>query len=320
MKNNHTFVSVISLTWDQAVILDSLGCISRVRIEATSPLYKVLAETVEENSFGQIRLTNLKPGHQHRLVIKWRRGRRNLQSQTLPIPRGRLLSAFVAGDLTNDGTAADYRLLDRALGPLKCPLLAVPGDHDLLGAGARNWAKYLGPKQWRLKHNRFRITGLNTGNYLLGRNNLQLLAKPRNDKRLSLIVSHCQLVPDDYIISDSKCVKDYDQYDRRLKEILQSPSLIYIGHQNVASRITIGKSTQINLPQPVQFPCGYLLVRQYDNGIYHTFMPIRSQALTEYSRMASNRAADHYQEPHWHDHYGLGNDGSAWNFFIKQWT
>ena len=360
MKNNHTFVSIFSLTWDKAVILYSLGQVSRVRIEETDPPGEALAETVEENSFGQLHLTNLKPGRQYRLVFKWLRGRRSLQFKTLPKPSGELLRAFVAcadlhistrnenrkgrllvesamilreivehcntlklsfvlvaGDLTNDGTAADYRLLERTLGLLKCPLLAVPGDHDLLGAGARHWRKYFGPKSWTRKDKKFGLTGLDTGKYVLGRDNLRLLTRSPDDNRVSLIVSHCQLIPDDYIISDGKCVKDYDKYRQQLEEIMQSPRLIYVGHQNVGSRITVGKSVQINLPQPVQFPCGYLLVRQYDNGIYHTFMPIRSQALAEYSRVAANQAADHYQEPQWQDHYRLGTDVSTWNCFHK---
>ena len=96
--------------------------------------------------------------------------------------------------------------------------------------------------------------------------------------------------------------------------MFEQPALLYAGHQNVPTKAGMKSAVQLNLPQPVQFPCGYVLVRQYENGCYHTFRPIQSVVLNDHSRVASNMAADDYEEPQWRDEYRMGRDVTECNF------
>jgi len=86
------------------------------------------------------------------------------------------------------------------------------------------------------------------------------------------------------------------------------------GHQNVASRVSVGCGAQVNVPMPVQFPCGVLWVRLYANGLYHTYRPIRSEALCARSREDGERAVERFQEPQWRGAYRLGAGPDQWNF------
>ena len=233
--------------------------------------------------------------------------------------RAHLDFVLVAGDLTNMGTAEEYDAAARVLGELACPCLAVPGDHDLNGDGLCRWNANLGPRSWCREIKGLRLFGLNTASGILEEEDRALLERRRTTgPPVQVLVSHYQIIPDDYIrFGKDKCLKNFAQHETFLKRLFRRPTLIYVGHQNVPSAARMENALQLNLPQPVQFPCGYILVRQYENGFYHTFQPIRSPILDEYSRIASNMAADHYGEPQWRDTYRAGKLLDETNFLYS---
>ena len=98
-----------------------------------------------------------------------------------------------------------------------------------------------------------------------------------------VLVSHRQLIPDEYIVDHDKAADDHPSV-RSLIQNIPVPTLILVGHKNVPARADLGRAVQLNVPQLVQYPCGYLLVRCYHNGIYVTFQPIFAEVLNEFSR------------------------------------
>lgn len=226
---------------------------------------------------------------------------------------------LIAGDVTNSGTQQEYSIAKKALDTLNCSIFAVPGDHDTSIDTSNNWTENFGEKQWCRDFNGFRLIGLDTSSDYLGQVGLSFLTEnlPAHN-RLPIILSHLQLFPDNYITSNfrSKICLDYDKYSSEIKGLSGIPTIVYSGHQNIPSRVSLHKSIQINVPQTVQFPCGYLLVRRYANGLYHTFMPIRSEVLNEHSRIAGNKAADQYGEPQWRDTYRQGSSLTQSNFLF----
>jgi len=254
-----------------------------------------------------------------------RKGR--LFVESLSILRG-LISEFnrahldfvlVAGDLTNMGTAEEYDAAAGVLGELACPCLAVPGDHDLQGDGLFRWTAKLGPTSWCREIKGLRLFGLNTARGILEEEDRALLERrSTTGPPVQILVSHAQIIPDDYIrFGKEKGLKNFAQHQTFLRRLFRGPALIYVGHQNVPSLARMENALQLNLPQPVQFPCGYVLVRQYKNGFYHTFQPIQSPILDEYSRIASNMAADHCGEPQWRDTYRAGKRLNETNFLYS---
>lgn len=226
---------------------------------------------------------------------------------------------LLTGDITNKGLSEEYASVENIIHGLDCPLFAVPGDHDVCVREKAGWTKTFGQCSWARDIRGYRITGLDTSSGNLGTRGRALIEKCFEAKStFPLLVAHHQLIPDSYITScKSKIIKDADKSKDLLMEAGQEPVLIYVGHQNVPSIIRKGRALQVNVSQPLQYPCGYLLVRRYANGFYHTFMPIRSEVLNEYSRAESNRAAEQFNEPQWKDTYRRGRDVYQSNFLFK---
>jgi 3',5'-cyclic-AMP phosphodiesterase len=79
----------------------------------------------------------------------------------------RLDAVLITGDLTNDGTPEQYRLLRELLEPLRVPYYAVPGNHDE-GAPFRAafadqpWLPATGPVDYVVDAHEVRLIGLDT--------------------------------------------------------------------------------------------------------------------------------------------------------------
>ena len=226
---------------------------------------------------------------------------------------------FIGGDLTNAGTAWEFDRAKRALSELRCPLFAAPGDHDVRKASDALWRESFGETSWTGEMSGFATVVLNTASGFLGEDGRRRIEEAlARGRRGVIVVSHAQLFEDDYIrFGKHKGIRDVSEHKKTLETLTQGPTLVYAGHQNVASRVERAGLMQLNLPQTLQFPCGYVLVREYDNGFYHTYRPIRSVELDEASRAASNAAAAHYGEPQWEEAYRLGRDPGQANFLFQ---
>jgi len=215
---------------------------------------------------------------------------------------------LIAGDITNkpdpDEVAAAVSILDR----LDCPCFAAPGDHDLADAPPL-WQGRAGERN---RHERIGDAGVFVLDTIsgLGAETRRFLAERwRSDSAIRIVVCHHQLFPDDYIrFGKRKTVSGWEEHKAFLADIFTEPTLIYAGHQNVPSLARMGNALQVNLAQTCQYPCGWVMVEQYANGFYHTFRPIRSEVLNDYSRRESNRAMAFFNERQWDEAYRRGKD------------
>jgi len=229
-------------------------------------------------------------------------------------------AVLIAGDVTNNGTASEYRAARRIMEELECPCLSVPGDHDVGRSRNTNWRRFFGPMEWATNIKGYRAIGLNTSAGRLGKRGREWLEAnlPGCDKTV-ILLSHLQLLADPYIRlgGKRKLIADAGDDASFAVELAKRPLIIYVGHQNIPSSVTAGKAIQVSVPQPPQYPCGYYIVRVYKNGFYHTFAPVRSEILREYSRRASNLAAELYGEAQWCDDYRTGDNatgGFVWKY------
>lgn len=229
-----------------------------------------------------------------------------------------MAGVFIAGDITNYGERREYEAARDIFKELKCRLVVVPGDHDINNGKCELWNEIFGRESFMLQFGEFVVVGLDTSAQYLGPNGRQRIEEALKAKaKAILLVSHLQLFPDRYIrFGKQKVICDYEENRPLLNELTRRPAVAYIGHQNALARMSVGELTQINLPQPVQFPCGWVLARLYGNRLYHTYRPICSEVLDDYSRIASNAAAEYFQEPQWQQNYRLGSSISAVNFMM----
>ena len=204
---------------------------------------------------------------------------------------------LMPGDLTNRGTDEEYSLLQDLLAGLACPYLAVAGDHDVKPPRGRElFQERIGPLNWVEDRGDFVIVGCDTSTSRLGRSGQDWIKNHLPEKaQLLVLVSHRQLIPDEYIVDHDKSVDDHPSI-RSLIQDIAGPTLILVGHKNVPARADLGHAIQLNAPQLVQYPCGYLLVRGYRNGVYVTFQPMFSEALNEFSRWTANTSGPERME------------------------
>ena len=220
---------------------------------------------------------------------------------------------LMAGDVTNKGTEEEYRRARELLAAAPFPVLAVAGDHDCL-EDPRRFAEYLGPLRWSRSAAGFRVIGCHTGAHVLGAEGLaHLRSALAGAGSPVLLLSHMQFLPDDYIIDADRAIEDAAPFERDILPALPPGSIAYIGHKNVAAQCRRGNLLQLNVPQPVQYSCGYLFVRCHDNGLYHQFQPIFSEILNDVSRRMGNALP----ERNWHDDYRRGRGCEQWNFLRR---
>ena len=136
-----------------------------------------------------------------------------------------------------------------------------------------------------------------------------------DDGHFPLVVSHLQLIdnPSIHIGSKQKTITSTPRTKKILDLLGGRKAIFYVGHQNIPARVALGAGWQVTVPQTNQYICGYYWVRRYENGFYHTLIPIKSDVLQHYSRVVSNLAAERYNEGQWHESYreGAGNNGGS---------
>ena len=75
--------------------------------------------------------------------------------------------AFVAGDLTDFGTAEEYKRFRDIMAPLKIPYRAIPGNHDNVSEmrnsfSDQDWMPPSGPINWAVEFSDLAVIGLDT--------------------------------------------------------------------------------------------------------------------------------------------------------------
>ena len=227
---------------------------------------------------------------------------------------------LMAGDLTNKGTQGEYEVASSVLERLEPPLLAVPGDHDINPSeGVDLWTKYFGERQWERRLAGYGIVGLDSSDNHMDAKGAEMINRALEDEdAFPLIVSHLQLVdvPRINIGIKQKTVSAVKHVVETIDALRKRKALFYAGHQNVPARVAVGDSLQMNVPQTNQYVCAYYWIRRYENGFYHTLVPIASEVLRQYSRRASNIAADLYDEPQWRESYREGGALVDSNFLV----
>jgi Calcineurin-like phosphoesterase len=230
---------------------------------------------------------------------------------------------LIPGDITNDGIEEEYSLSAKILQDLEMPCIATPGNHDYHHGepSIKCWEKYFASKSNVYDTPGGKIIALNTAKAHLipeeAHSLYSLLKKDFSDP--IIIISHYQLFDNEHICRGGaqKVVKNSDEQQQLLNLIRQKKLIIYAGHQNVCSVKPVGKSFQINAPQPVQHPCGFIYVSRYQNGFYHKFIPISSEILRQWSTVSGGQAVDLYNENQWDSLYREGKDLYQTNFLIN---
>lgn len=225
-------------------------------------------------------------------------------------------AVLCVGDLTNAGTGEEYRLCRNLLNELEVPLLAVPGNHDIHSSGgADQWRTFFGAPEFRSESGGGDvIVGLDTSGGRLPESGAALLRDALDCPGTLTVLSHYLLYPTPEIHRGSNgVIANAAQYAGLLRALARRPrTVIYTGHQNIpAVTAPAGEegARQWTLPQPCQYPCGHLLARIFSAGVWHTFLPIGSEVLRQWSRTAGDRAAAFYGERQWESVYRRGSGG-----------
>ena len=216
---------------------------------------------------------------------------------------------LMPGDITNDGIESDFTLAKEILSALHCDVLAVPGDHDVKEA----WSLYeaaFGSSEWTCRRGPLTIIGCRAAREMGPKGRKYVASALESAEGQVVLLGHRQFVPDGYIVDDDRVIADHEAFVSEVLPHVPPGTVAYIGHKNVPSHLRAGSLFQLNAPQSVQYPCGYLLVRCYENGMYHNFRPIFSEILNDVSRIHGNSLKD----PKWNDSYRRGKGYNLWNF------
>ena len=245
-----------------------------------------------------------------------RRGRLFMEAEAVlrqcvaEINRSEADFVLLPGDVTNGGYPEEMERAAEILRDLRAPLLMVPGDHDLQ-AGASVYGEFFGDGDWVERRKGLTLVGCHIQpDYSLGPRTLENLFAAAEGEGPLLLVAHRQLIPDDYVKDANRVYVNHAEYADALAERLPRGALAYVGHKNLPAQHIRSGLLQLNVPQPVQYPCGTLRVRRYENGFYHTVEPLFSEVLNEYSRVRGNSLGVDL----WEESYRRGHGPHLWNF------
>ena len=223
------------------------------------------------------------------------------------------------GDITNAGLPGEYALAREVLAALPRPPVLVPGNHD---HGPELWEKTFGPRRGRYPlPGGGTLVAVDTSEQILEKEDARAIAEVLEQEGRVAVMTHYQFFPSadiPHVPPERTMPTNIGDYGALLEKIRQTPSVIWAGHQNILSVTRSGEAVQFNLPQPPQYPCGWIRVRRFSNGDYYTFEPIASEVLRQWSRKAGNEAASFYNEPQWRDAYRCGRFPQSGNFFLEK--
>lgn len=224
--------------------------------------------------------------------------------------------AVMPGDITNMGTEEEYLFSKKILDKSPLPLHLLPGNHDYPERGY--WESCFGPRRWVFYKYGYTWIAVDTSSGNLLPEDAALI-KEHLDAGESLIISTHYHFFEAPLINHKPClgIRNGAEHLELLKQLQGKRVLIYAGHQNICSCARFGRTTQLNLPQPPQFPCEWILVRVFANGFYHQAVPISSEVMRQWSRNSSNAAAEFYNERQWRGEYRLQSFDQS-NFLWKE--
>ena len=198
------------------------------------------------------------------------------------------------GDITEDGLAEEMIESRKILNKLRCEFVPVFGDHELYGnipdqqpdpaEQVQRWCEVFEKhKTWfSHRHRDVIFIALDTDNGVICDQQLTWLEETLDSigNEKIFVSCHRALVPDDGI--DIESVSNSNEV-MSLLERHGGVQAIFVGHKNVPSIVKAGNIWQVVCPQICEFPCGYLIVKLYENFWTHSFRPIKSETIMEES-------------------------------------
>lgn len=229
---------------------------------------------------------------------------------------------LLPGDITNNAEPEEFRIAAGVMSQIVARYIAVPGNHDVHQQPDVDpdqlWKDSFGAKEGIFKTSVGVVVALDTARGYLTDTSAALLDQALNDEYEVplLVITHYQLFENEKVYrgGSQKVINNADEYSSLLKRLIEVPSIIYAGHQNIPAVKAFGQALQVNLPQPTQYPCGFIYVRCYENRFYHTFKPIRSEVMRQWSRRIGELSAKQYKEIQWESDYREGQSMSETNF------
>ena len=232
---------------------------------------------------------------------------------------------LLPGDITNNAEPEEFRIAAEVMSQLAARYIAVPGNHDVHPQLDVNpdqlWKECFGEKEGVYKTSCGIVVALDTAHGYLTDTSAVLLDSVLKDEHKVplLVITHYQLFDNEKVYrgGSQKVIKNTDEYSSLLKRLIETPAIIYAGHQNIPAVKVFDRALQVNLPQPTQYPCGFIYVRCYKSGFYHTFKPIKSEVLRQWSRRIGELSARQYGEVQWESDYREGESSNETNFIAK---
>jgi len=198
-----------------------------------------------------------------------------------------------AGDLTDSGTEAEFACLESILKKISVPVLAVPGNHDLVHGGEARFLRLFGAPAFFEERRGVQLAGVDTGDGFLGKPCNRAVFDRIDPGKPLMLFSHFQLFADEWIPDADKVIFDPGDCRAMLAKTASCRGIGCIGHKNVATQVKVNSFTQINLPQLTHFPAGYLVIDVHRDEFRLRFEPIPSEILNEYSRLGTEAARYH---------------------------
>ena len=195
---------------------------------------------------------------------------------------------LIPGDLTDRGSSDELKEAMKSLSGFSGRKYVIPGDHD---CGDKQSKK---PGSFRLSElapeglpffaslGPFGVLGLDTSSGRLERGQMQELARRLAEENFLLILSHYNLIENPEIIDEDACIENHKETQDLLGRS-RARWIIYSGHKNIPVRLNLPRGCQVNASQPNQYPAGYMTIQVYEDTVVHQFVPIRSEALRNYS-------------------------------------
>jgi len=201
---------------------------------------------------------------------------------------------ILPGDITEDGLEEEMREARVILDNLKCEVVPVFGDHELYGnipdmvpdpkEQYRLWCEIFDKKNVWFAHKQGGAVfiALDTDNGVICDEQVTWLKETLASIKLEQVFVSCHraLIPDDNI--------DIEYIDNATEvvSLLQNhPRVrgVFVGHKNIPSIVQAKEVRQIICPQICEFPCGYLIVKLYNNYWTNSFRPISNEIFMEES-------------------------------------
>ena len=224
------------------------------------------------------------------------------------------------GDVTDVGWPAEYALASKVLKDFPLPFFATPGNHDIHKDEEHIFLKMFGNGAWLRQLHGYQLAALDTSDGLLDKPWNRDVVNAISTTQPLLLFTHYQIYPDTWIPDENRVISDADSPGcaEMIFKLSQCRGIFYIGHKNVPTQVKVNRVVQLNTPQPTHFPAGYLEVDFYEDGIWHRFIPLFSEAMNEYSRLGTEHSKPHSRpgctcRSEYRDHL----TGTLWNQIIR---